>query len=118
VKRIQLKHLPDPRFVIGTTEYNANLLDYRNVIEQAVRVPLDRQAGATIDEMRRGIRVLDALDAADEVLTLEDADWEFLVQKVERMPWAQVDRRFVEFYDDVVGAGDAVPSSNGLLRSV
>lgn len=106
MKRILLKSLPDPRFPLGTAEYEANRVDYRSVIEQAIRVPLDRQTGATIDEMRKGIRVLDALDATngDDVLTLEDADWEFLKSKVERMPWAMVDRRFVEFYDDIVGA--------------
>jgi hypothetical protein len=116
MKRILLKSLPDPRFPVGTAEYEANRVDYRMVIEQAVRVPLDRQTGASIDEMRRGIRVLDALDSADDVLTLEDADWDFLKSKVERMPWAMVDRRFIEFHDDVMDAGDAVPYGNGLVH--
>ena len=118
MKRIPLKSLPDPRFTAGTQEYEANLVDYRAVIEQAVRVPLDRQAGASIDEMRKGIRVLDALEDsepglhpdADDVLVLEDADWDYLKTKVEKMPWSMVDRRFVEFYDDVMGA------HNGLVH--
>lgn len=79
------------------------------IVEQAIRIPLDRQNGATIDEMRKGIRVLDALDATrDDVLELEDADWEFLKSKVERYPWAGTDRRFLQFYDDITGATDAV----------
>jgi hypothetical protein len=41
------------------------------------------------------------------MLVLEDADWEYLKQKVEKMPWAMVDRRFVTFHDDVMGATDA-----------
>lgn len=79
-------------------------ISYRTIVEQAVRIPLDRQNGATIDEMRKGIRVLDALDRANGSLELEDADWEFLKTKVEKMPWAAVDRRFVQFYDDVMQA--------------
>lgn len=88
----------------GEPESGNVLLSYRTIIDQAIRIPLDRQNGATIDEMRKGIRVLDALDRANGTLELEDADWDFLKQKVEKMPWASVDRRFVQFYDDVMQA--------------
>jgi hypothetical protein len=116
MKRIALLSLPDPRYTNPSDPaYEPNRVDYRVLIDQAVKLPLDRQNGATIDEMRKGIRILDALDGCPktfglqpEILTLEDADWEFLKSKVERMPWALVDRRFVQFYDDVVGATDAV----------
>lgn len=118
MKRIRLLSLFDPHFPPGDPGYENNRVDYRVLVEQAVRVPLNREAGATIDEMRKGIRVLDALDRASienahaagmgDVLELEDADWEFLKQKVEKMPWAFVDRRFVQFYDDILGATDAV----------
>ena len=101
MKRIPLKSLSDPKFPNDPTQ----TVDYRVLVESCVRVPLDRQQGASIDEMRRGIRVLDALDrATNGELQLEDADWEFLKQKVERMPWAAVDRRFLEFTDDVLNA--------------
>lgn len=114
MKRILLLSLPDPRFPPGSPEYEPNRVDYRAIIEQAVRVPLDRQNGATIDEMRKGIRILDALDhttfptEGSEVLELEDADWEFLKQKVEKFPWGGTDRRYVKFHDDILGATDAV----------
>jgi hypothetical protein len=104
MKHIELRALPDPRFGPDDPLYEPNIIHYTAIIEQAVRIPLDRQAGATIDEMRKGIRVLDALDHANGSLELEDADWEFLRQKVEKMPWSQVDRRFVRFYDDVMSA--------------
>ena len=108
MKRIYLKSLPDPRLSESDPSYENNRVDYRSMIEQAVRVPLDRQNGATIDEMRKGIRVLDALDASkDDVLSLEDADWQHLKDKVEKMPWAMVDRRFITFHDDIVGATEA-----------
>lgn len=124
MKRILLRSLPDPRFPRGDPQYESMRVDYRSLIEQAIRVPLDRQQGATIDEMRRGIRVLDALDKVTwsstdgDILELEDADWQFLKTKVEKMPWAMVDRRFVMFYDEVMEATDAVhetmPGSDGV----
>jgi hypothetical protein len=125
MKRIRLLSLPDPRLEAGDPAYEANRVDYRSVIEQAIRVPLDRQQGATIDEMRKGIRILDALDRVplhgtiepgrdggvemhpNDILELEDADWEHLKLKVEKMPWAIVDRRFVQFHDDITKATEA-----------
>ena len=109
MKRIRLLSLPYPRFAPDDPLYEPNRVDYRTIIEQCVRVPLNRETGATIDEMRKGIRLLDALDRSkQDVLELEDADWDFLKQKVDKMPWAGTDRRFVQFYDDITGATEAV----------
>lgn len=80
MKRIRLLSLPDPK-APGPSDpnYENSRVDYRFLIEQAVRMPLDRQAGANVMEMRQSIRVLDAMDAAkDDVLELEDSDWEHL----------------------------------------
>jgi len=109
MKRIALLSVPDPRFPDPRDpNYDPNRVDYRFLIEQAVRIPMNRQTGATIDEMRKGIRVLDALEhVQDNVLSLEDADWVHLREKVEHMPWSAVDRRFVQFYDDVMNATEA-----------
>lgn len=101
MKHIELRQLQDARRPTSDPLYE---MDYRSIIDQAIRVPLDRQGGATIDEMRRGIRVLDALDRANGTLELEDADWEFLRNKVEHFPWGTIDRRFVQFFDDVMQA--------------
>lgn len=101
MKSIQLKSLVDPHDP-------TNLIAYRELIEQVLRVPMNRQTGATIDEMRRSIRVLDRLDETDTGwLRLEDADWQILRDKVEAFPWGMVDRRLLQFYDDVVGASDS-----------
>jgi len=109
MKRIALLSVPHPKFLSPSDPgYEMNRLDYRDTIENAVRAPLDRQTGATIDEMRKGIRILDALDASkNDVLELEDADWDFLRAKVERLPWAFTDRRFIQFYDDIMQATEA-----------
>ena len=78
-------------------------VDYRAVLRDAVRRPLNPQAGMQIDEMRRSIRVLDALDAANGTLELEDADWDHLKEKVQAMPWAVADRRIIDLVDAVTG---------------
>lgn len=108
MKRILLRSLPDPRLDRGDPMYDAALVDYRTLVEAALRNPLDRQTGATISEMRQSIRVLDALDRSENgILELEDADWQHLKLKVEHMPWATVDRRILEFCDDILEATDA-----------
>jgi len=70
MKRIALLSVPDPRFPHPSDPgYEANRVDYRLLIENAVRVPLNRETGASIEEMRKGVRILDALDRArDDVL--------------------------------------------------
>jgi hypothetical protein len=107
MKRIALKTIPDNRYLPGTPDYEANTITYADVITQVIRRPLDPQKGADIDEMRRGIRVLDAIDKSKgQVLELEDADWEHLKQKTQVMPWGFVDRRILQFIDDVQNAGE------------
>lgn len=109
MKRIPLRNLADPANPM-------DVVDYPTVIRQVIRRPLS-QAGADIEEMRRGIRVLDALDRCDsDTLVLEDSDWEHLAAKTKAMPWGVIDRRVIQFYDDIVGASDTITSSsNGLL---
>jgi hypothetical protein len=93
----------------------ANVMTWADVIRQVIRRPLDPQRGADIEEIRHGIRVLDAVDKAGPVLELEDSDWEHLVEKTKAMQWAIVDRRILLFIDDVTQATDQV-SVNGLDR--
>jgi hypothetical protein len=104
MKQIVLRTLADDRFAPGTPEFTANLLNWSEAIRQVLRRPLDPQKGADIEELRRSIRVLDALDACDGTLELEDADWEHLCQKVKAMQWAFVDRRIVQLIDSVLEA--------------
>ena len=84
-----------------------NELDYRNEIQTILSTPEDRQAGATIDEMRHAIRVLDVLDALDEdaeVLELEDADYEYLKSRILSARFGMVHPAIVQFIDDVTTA--------------
>lgn len=104
MKRIQLRVLADDRFPPGTSEFASNVLSWAEAIRQVIRRPLDPQVGADIEEIRRGIRVLDALDRAGPVLELEDADWDHLRAKTDAMQWGFIDRRIAIFIDDVDNA--------------
>jgi uncharacterized Fe-S cluster-containing radical SAM superfamily enzyme len=77
---------------------------YADVLREVVRQPLDRQRGVSIVEMRQSIRVLDALEAANGTLQLEDADYLHLKAKLEGMQWTLVDRRLLQLIEDVLGA--------------
>lgn len=79
-------------------------LRYADVLREVVRRPLDPRAGADITEMRASLRVLDAIDAADGTLELEDSDYAHLRTKLEAMTWNVIDRRLVTFVDTVLGA--------------
>jgi hypothetical protein len=76
-------------------------VEYAVVLREVVRRPADPQKGVDITEMRQSLRVLDAIDAANGTLELEDADYAHLKEKLERMPWNVVDKRIVQLVDDV-----------------
>jgi len=102
MKRIYLRVVPNDQPPL-------DVMAWADVIRQVIRRPLDSQRGADIDELRRGIRVLDALDAAkDRVLALEDADYDHLKAKTLAMQWGLVDRRVLSFIDDVLGATEGL----------
>jgi hypothetical protein len=95
VRSIPLKTLEAP---------NSPTISYADVLVEVVRRPLNPQQGIQIDEMRKSIRLLDALDAANGTLELEDADYQFLKQKLDNMGWNIADRRIVQLIDDVGNA--------------
>jgi hypothetical protein len=79
-------------------------IEYAQVLREVVRRPLDPQKGIDITEMRSSIRLLDAIDAANGTLELEDADYAVLKDKLLKMPWNVADRRIIQLVDDVTGA--------------
>jgi len=120
MKRILLRTVPDNRWAPGTEEYRANVLMWDDAIRQIIRRPNDQQRGADLDEIRRGVRVLDALDKANttgNVLELEDADWEHLKQKTLSMQWAFVDKRIIDLVDAITEATDKVPVNDEMAAS-
>jgi hypothetical protein len=101
VKAIRLRDLP-----AGPTTVEGEL-EWAEIIRQVIRKPLDPQKGVEIDEMRKSIRVLDALAKSNGVLELEDADWEHLKTKTLAMQWGVIDSRIVQFVDEVVMATES-----------
>lgn len=66
----------------------------------------------TIEEMRRRVRVMDAIDAALEAsadkLVLEEADHQMLKQAVSTFPFSVAHKDLLAILDDVVNAADAL----------
>ena len=76
-------------------------LSYKSQLEQILRSPANPQAGADYDEIRRSIRILDALEKEDHVLVLEDADYEYLRERVLGTKWPLIDLVVLQFVEDV-----------------
>lgn len=92
------------RIALKKMSVGDDVIVWAEVIQQLMRQPIDPQRGASIEEMRKSIRVLDALENSNGVLELEDADWEHLKTKVTMMQWGVIDRRIVQFVDEVTSA--------------
>lgn len=61
--------------------------------------------GANVEDMRRRMRVLDALDAADPTgMRIEDADHKVLVDAVKVFPFARPNRDLLTICDDIIEA--------------
>lgn len=61
--------------------------------------------GITIADVRRAIKVIDAVEAAGDELALEDADHQYLLAKFEGMKFTRADRMILDLFDRVRGAG-------------
>jgi hypothetical protein len=108
-----VKHIP--LRTVQPSDAAAAPLVYADAIRMVIRQPLDPSKGVSIEEMRKGIRILDKLDAAGNTLDLEDADYEHLKAKLEGMAWGMVDRDLLDFIDTVLNAAEGA-SANGLIE--
>ena len=84
-------------------------LNYWAQLQLIMRTPMNVQQGADVEEIRKSIRILDALDKIgqdSEFLELEDTDHEFLVNKVSTTRFAFVAPELVQFVDDVTKVGE------------
>ena len=78
--------------------------DYREMLKALVHNPMDGKS-LDIDEVRSSIRLLDALEKGNEEgADLEDADFAFLVKKIQSIKFTWADPVFINFVDDVTGA--------------
>lgn len=81
-------------------------LDYREFLIQIVRTPLDPARGMSVDDMRKSVRVMDILEDAvsGSTIEMEDADHEFMRQRVEGARYMRADKAIVTFVDDIIHA--------------
>ena len=76
---------------------------YRENIEGILSQPPDPRAGVKVVEIRKAIKILDALDLVEEgkPLILEDDQWSYLDQRVENTDWPFALPAVCEFTDDI-----------------
>lgn len=64
----------------------------------------DAQSGISIDQMRKRMRILDALDGSKGTMSLEDADYELLLDLLRRFPFGVADKEIVTIADAIENA--------------
>ena len=78
-------------------------LSYQAQIIELMKAPTGNK-GADLDEIRRSIRVMDAVDSANGgLLELEDADFEYMAHKIKSARWPIIDKYVLQFIEDVTG---------------
>lgn len=78
-------------------------LSYKDQLIEIIRNP-DPNKPLNYGEVRSSIRVLDALEAADGTLKIEDADYAYMKQRVLDARWPVADKAIETFVEDVTGA--------------
>lgn len=77
------------------------------------------QKALSVSDMRRRVRILDALDEVPhngETLVLEDEDVTALVDAIEGFPWASANKSILTIIDDVLGAEPVTTSKIKLAQ--
>lgn len=73
----------------------------RAVLRQIIEGVSPNSGGLSVSDMRRRIKLLDKVEAADKKLELEDADHNYLVQLLQGFPFGVV-------HPDLVAIADAI----------
>lgn len=79
-------------------------LDYKTLLKSILAAPKDQSAGLQLDEIRKAVKILDTIDAADDAVMLEDSDWQYVRDRVKGASYVVADKRIVDFADTVIGA--------------
>ena len=81
------------------------------IVGNAINLPDRGAQGFNLETMRKAFRVMDAVENVEfgNVVKLEDADWEFLKQRVSQFQWPWADRAFETFCTDIEGAPKVAP---------
>jgi hypothetical protein len=115
MKRFRLQVLPVPESVLEELLENPNNLSkedlavavetlkqqgvfsFRKVLRDIVRVPMNQQTGATLEEIEKSLPLFEALRKTidGDVLELEDETWRFLCEKLESVRVTRIDERWI-----------------------
>lgn len=101
MKTIELKRMEDADFI----------LDWKIQMLALMRRPLSNEQGMDIEEVRKSIRVIEALEKANGWVKLEDADYEHLKRKVVGARWAIAHPFVIQLVDDVNNAVTVIPDA-------
>lgn len=75
------------------------------VIKTVMSRPYNPQAGLTLPEIRRSMKILDKLEASHNgVLLLEDSEWEDLRRRFDVFPFSVAHKDIVALADDLASA--------------
>ena len=98
MKELLLKKVP-----MKTPAGQDMILDYAEYIKAIIGSPNEGQKGLSVDEMRKSIRVIDAVESArDEVAAFEDADFEYLKIRIGGAKFLFADQNFVDFVESIM----------------
>ena len=107
------------KIVLGTyfEEGDESPTKEHELLESVIRNVAPGQQGFTIDDMRKGMRVLDALEMAEKtvdgrILVLEDSDYTFMKKRVEAARWVRITKPLLDFIDKIMSPEELdAPSS-------
>lgn len=77
---------------------------YQDLMITVLNRPLE---GGSIDEQRKVCAVMDKVDAAQDFLILEEAEWQILKVRAEKFSWGVISQEIVKFVDAISKAEDA-----------
>ena len=72
-------------------------LNYKTLLQTIIEAPEDPAKGASIEEIRRAVRVLDALENCWDTVTLEDADYDYMLRRVRAARFTSSNQAFIDF---------------------
>lgn len=103
MKKIELKKVDD--------------FDYRAMLKALLATPLPGSRGLSLEDVRRAVKLLEALERADDVLLLEEADWSYVKARVSGAAYTVADARIVQFADDILSAADITVRESNECRA-
>jgi hypothetical protein len=74
---------------------------YKDLMLTILNKPIE---GGSISEQRKVSAVMDKVEAAKDILLLEDAEWETLKARAERFSWGIISKEIVAFVDSILNA--------------